>query len=88
LPTDVFVGRKMRMNHVELKNAAIHWLVAQSTIYKGRPHAFTPKEVAEAIGGAYTALGSVADEVSAELVRRGISIRYKRVGNRRYFELQ
>ena len=76
------------MSHVELKNAAIQWLGTQSTIYKGRPHAFTPKEVAEAIGGAYTALGFVAEEVTDELVRRGISIRYKRVGNRRYFELQ
>jgi hypothetical protein len=76
------------MNHTELKNTAIQWLEQQSIVFKSRPQSFTPKEVAEAIGGAYTALGVVAESVAAELTFRGINIQYKRVGNKRYFELQ
>lgn len=65
------------MNAIELKNGAIKWLEAQSRIVKKRPHPFTPKEVAEAVGGAYTLLGgNVAKQIVDELVRRGINIRY------------
>lgn len=75
------------MNDSELKNKAIAWLNEQNKICKTRPYSFKPKEVAEAIFGAYTALGRVAQEVVDELNRRGIEIRYRKVGNKRFFEL-
>lgn len=75
------------MNQTELHNSAVTWLVRQSQNFKLRPHRFTPKEVAEAVGGAYTLLGRVADKVAAELTARAIPTRYMKVGLRRYFEL-
>lgn len=65
------------MNQVELKNKAILWLVAKSKSIKKRPHPFTPKEVAEAVGGSFTMLGGhLADEIVAEVRMQGIPIRY------------
>ena len=65
------------MNQVELKNKAIVWLTAKSKTVKTRPHQFTPKEVAEAVGGSYTSLGGrLAEQVVDELLQRGVNIRY------------
>ena len=75
------------MNDTELKNKAINWLEKQSKICKTRPYPFRPKEVADAILGAYTALGRVAKEVVAELEARGVKARYVQQGNKRFFEL-
>ena len=76
------------MNKVELKNKAIAWLAEKSKTVKTRPHAFTPKEVAEAVGGSYTILGGhLAIEVADELCQQGISIRYLNNTRPRQFKL-
>lgn len=75
------------MNHTELTNKAIQWLDAQHHIVQCRPHSYAPKEIADAIGGAYTALGGVADAVVTELRARGVDIRYERINNKRRFTL-
>ena len=75
------------MNEIELRNHAIDLLEKYSKRFKSRPHSFTPKEIAEEIGGAYSTLGKVADAVVSELKARGVRIAYRRVGNKRCFEL-
>lgn len=75
------------MTETELKNKVISWFEAQNIKFKNRPCRFTPKEVAEAVGGAYGSLGKVSESVVSELVGRSIKIRYLCIGNRRYFEL-
>ena len=75
------------MNNIELKDNAIVWLEKQSKIYKTRPYLFKPKEVADAISGAYTALGHVAPEVVDGLKARGVKVRYRKDGNKRFFVL-
>lgn len=75
------------MNDTELKNKAINWLEKQSEICRTRPYQFTPKEVADAVLGTYTALGRVADAVVTELKARGIRAQYVRQRNKRFFEL-
>lgn len=75
------------MNEIELTNKAIEWLQARSRTIKRRPHPFTPKEVTDEVGGYPGTLGKVADTVIAELLQRGIAIRYVRTGKSRYFEL-
>jgi hypothetical protein len=75
------------MNQVELKNKAITWLAAASKIVKARPHSFTPKEVATAVGGAYTALGGMlGEQVVEELRQQGVNIRYVNNTRPRKFE--
>jgi len=75
------------MKSTELKNKAIAWLEAQSKTFKTRPQSYTPKEVAEAVGGAYGAIGKIAGQIVSELVARGITIQYIRNGNSRRFLL-
>lgn len=75
------------MTNTELKNKAITWLEKQSRAYKTRPCKFRPKEMTDEIGGAYTLLGSIQNEVIEELRARGVKIRYSKMGNKRYFEL-
>lgn len=75
------------MNETELKNKAIEWLWRKSKARKTRPCKFSPKEITDEIGGVHTSLGHIKDEVVAELVARGVKIRYIKPGNRRYFEM-
>jgi hypothetical protein len=75
------------VNQTELHNAAVAWLVQQSRTFKLRPNRFTPKEVAEAVGGGYTLLGRIAEKVAAEVTARGIPARYVKTGLKRHFEL-
>lgn len=75
------------MGEVELKNKSIFWLELQSRKFKTRPQSFTPKEVADAVGGAYTSLGKVADQIVNELLARGVKVSYLRAGSRRIFKL-
>jgi hypothetical protein len=76
------------MNQIELKNKAIEWLTEKAATIKMRPHAFTPKEVAEAIGGSYTQLGGrLANEVVEEIRQRGINIQYLNNTRPRQFKL-
>ncbi len=74
------------MRNTELKDKAVNWLEAQSQTCKTRPYQFTPKEVAEGVLGAYTALGHVAKDVIKELEARGVSARYRQ-GRQKFFEL-
>ena len=77
------------MGQHEQKVAAIAWLKKKSTECKTAPfRRFTPKQVAEGIGGAYTAIGGkIANEIVAELRLCGVSADYIRVGKKRFFEL-
>lgn len=76
------------MNQVELKNKSLVWLTEKSKTIKTRPHSFTPKEVAQAVGGAYTLLGGrLAIEIVDELRQHGISIRYLQNARPCRFEL-
>ena len=75
------------MRNSELLNLAITRLLELNETYKIRPKKFTPKEIAEAVGGSYTALGHVALQVERELRARGVQIQYVRIGSRRFFEL-
>lgn len=75
------------MKNSELKNKAIEWLETQSKTFKTRPQSYTPKEVAEAVGGAYGAIGKIADLIVPELVARGVSFQYMKIGNSRRFLL-
>ncbi len=75
------------MKKDELKRKAIAWLESKSKEFKTRPHSFSPKEVADAVGGYAGSLGKVADAVVDELLSRNINIRYLRSGNKRSFDL-
>lgn len=77
----------LKMNENELKRKAVEWLESESKKYKTRPQSFTPKEVADSVGGYAASLGKVASAVAEELNTRGISTRYLRPGNKRFFEL-
>lgn len=78
------------MGHPEQKHKAVEWLWQQSHICKTRPYRFTPKQVADAIGGGYTAIGRIQGEIIAELEARGLEIKYLIPANRnkRFFELR
>ena len=75
------------MNETELKNKAVAWLQLQDRQFKLRPQRFRPKEVAEAVGGAYGILGRIASKVVEELSARGLQIRYVRTKSSVFFEL-
>ena len=75
------------MTETELNNKSVTWLELQDRRFKLRPQQFRPKEVAEAVGGAYGILGRIADDVVAELRARGVQIRYVRTKSKVYFEL-
>jgi len=75
------------MKEEKLKRKATEWLETKSKEFKTRPHSFTPKEVADAVGGYAGSLGKVATEVVTELNLRGVNIKYSRSGNKRSFEL-
>jgi hypothetical protein len=75
------------MNETELHNKSVAWLELQDRRFKLRPQRFRPKEVADAVGGAYGILGRIANKVVSELNARGISIRYVRTKSSVYFEL-
>ena len=75
------------MNEIELTNKVIEWLHAKSKVIKRRPHPFTPKEITDEVGGYPGTLGKVADAIVAELLQRGVGIRYVRTGKARRFEL-
>lgn len=75
------------MKNIELQNKAIIWLEIQSKTFRTRPQNYTPKEVAEGVGGTYGAVGKIADAVVKELTARGIAIEYLKIGNSRKFHL-
>lgn len=77
------------MRQHEQKHKAVEWLCKQAKDCKNKPYRrFTPKQVADEIGGVHTALGGrVAQEIVAELDARGIRANYIPVGNKRFFEL-
>ncbi|MBX9915794.1 MAG: hypothetical protein E6Q59_02665 [Nitrosomonas sp.] len=75
------------MTHTELKNKAITWLEKQSQICKTRPYRFSPKEIADEISGVHTSLGAIQNEIIAELMSRGVNIKYSKIGKKRFFEL-
>lgn len=70
--------------------AAIEWLRKKAKECKSDPcRKFTPKQVAEGIGGAYTAIGGkVAYEIVAELRLCGITADYIREGRKLFFALR
>jgi hypothetical protein len=78
------------MGQHEQKIAAIEWLRKKAKECKSDPcRKFTPKQVAEGIGGAYTAIGGkVADEIVAELRLSGIAADYIREGRKLFFALR
>ncbi len=78
------------MGQHEQKIAAVEWLRKQAKECQSKPcRRFTPKQVAEGIGGAYTAIGGkVADEIVDELRLRGIAADYIRVGKKLFFVLR
>jgi hypothetical protein len=78
------------MGQHEQKIAAVQWLRKQANECKSEPcRRFTPKQVAEGIGGAYTAIGGkVADEIVKELNLCGIPADYIREGRKLYFVLR
>ena len=76
------------MNEIELKNSAIRWLSKFAKEHISRPQKVTPKELAEAVGGAYTSVGKIAESITAELLAQGCCVSYERSGNRRYFLIQ
>lgn len=75
------------MSNVELKNMVIEWLQGIDKKFIVRPCRFTPKEVADAVGGVHTAVGKIAEDVVLELSARGVRICYLKLGNRRFFQL-
>lgn len=81
--------RRLRKNmkQPELKRKAADWLESESKKHKTRPQKFTPKEVADSVGGYAGTLGNVASEVVEELAARGIKARYVRQGTKCFFEL-
>lgn len=78
------------MGQHEQKLAAVEWLRKKAKECKSDPcRRFTPKQVAEGIGGAYTAIGGkVADEIVKELNLCGISADYIRNGRKLFFVLR
>lgn len=78
------------MKQHEQKIAALEWLMKKSKECRSEPFKrFTPKQVAEGIGGAYTAIGGkVANEIIAELRIRGVPSDYISEGNKRFFVLK
>lgn len=77
------------MRQHEQKIAAIDWLSEKAMLCKSKScRKFTPKQVADGIGGAYTAIGgTVAQEIVTELNLRGIQSEYIRDGRKLYFVL-
>lgn len=75
------------MGHSEQKHKAVEWLYCQTRTCKTRPYRFTPKQVSDAIGGGYTVVGIIQEEIICELTARGINIRYLKIGGKRFFEL-
>ena len=75
------------MTESELHNKSVAWLELQNRQFKSRPQRFRPKEVAEAVGGAYGILGRIANKVVLELSAREVQIRYVRTPSSVYFEL-
>lgn len=75
------------MGHPEQKHKAVEWLWKQSMDCKTRPYRFTPKQVADAIGGVHTTIGKIQGEIIAELKARGLKIQYLMPGKKRLFEL-
>lgn len=76
------------MSEIELINKVIDWFIKMNIEIKGRPHRYKPKEVADAVGGAYGSVGKIADSVVSELVKRRVKIRYSReIKNKPFFEL-
>ena len=75
------------MNDIELKNKATAWLMEKSIEYKTRPQKFTASEVADAVGGRFNRIGHVVDDILLELHARKISINYRKINNRIYFEI-
>ena len=78
------------MGQHEQMIAAVEWLRMKSKDCKSDPcRRFTPKQVAEGIGGAYTAIGGkVADAIVKELNLCGISAGYIRDGKKLFFVLR
>ena len=78
------------MGQHEQKIAAVEWLRKKAKESKTDPYRrFTPKQVADATGGAYTAIGGVvAKEIVNELILCGIPAAYIREGKKLFFVLQ
>lgn len=78
------------MRQHEQKMAAVEWLMKKSEECKSSQfRKFAPKQVAEGIGGSYTAIGGkVAHAIVAELVLRGIPADYLPEGRRNFFFLK
>lgn len=78
------------MRQHEQKIAAVEWLMKKSEECKSiQFRKFTPKQVAEGIGGSYTAIGGkVANSIVSELVLRGVPAEYLREGRKIFFFLK
>ena len=78
------------MGQHEQKIAAIEWLRKKAKECNSEPcRRFTPKQVADGIGGAYTAIGGkVAEEIVKELELCGIPADYIREGKKLFFVLR
>ncbi len=75
------------MKDVELQNKVIEFLESMASQTKIFPRKFTAKETAEAVGGVTTRIGLVQKFVIAELVARGIEIKYEKSASSRSFVL-
>jgi len=77
------------MGQHEQKIAAIEWLKMKAKECKSDPcRRFSPKQVAEGIGGSYTVIGGkVAEEIAAELSLCGVPAEYTK-GRKRFFVLK
>ena len=75
------------MNNDELLRKSVDWLELESKKNKSRPQQFTPREVAEAVGGYTPAMGKVADQIVTELRMRGCKCSYLKKNDKRFFRL-
>lgn len=73
------------MNETELTNKAIAWLGMQCKSSTST-RLFTPKEVADAVGGYAGSIGKVQSAVVAELIGQGFAVKYL-AGKKPVFQL-
>ena len=65
------------MKDIELQNRVIDFLEKKAKQSRTFPQRFTAKEAAEAVGGVTTRIGFISKNTVAELVGRGINIKYE-----------
>jgi len=75
------------MNNIELKNKCVEYIFEKIRENKCFPIKFTPKEIADSVGGYAGNVGRVSENIVKELKARGVNIQYIRKNDRRYFEI-